>query len=236
MLTQLKRSKAITKSYQTLFVGIFFRNFFFMFFSFCNCFLPIAISFIAAYGPTGKAVDYVLAIGMIAGFMISFYQLGFIFSLAMLNISAMLKMRDQHFSLLKREQFLAQEYLVSFLIGLVLMGVYCGVCYGYVKYGGGYLNTHVMAVEGYQFAFGTSPTIVLSLIISMTLFNVFAKLGNLKATLIVISQLVINLFFVGIVGLFGDHDHNFGMYGYAVGLDIGMVVNLIIIFLVAYLS
>lgn len=192
--------------------------------------------FRAAYGPTGQAVDYVIAVGTVTGFMISFYQLGFIFSITMLNIMSVLKLKDEHFTRLNREQFVSQQYLVAFLIGLILMAFYCGTSYGYVKYSSGYINTHNIAVAGYDFAFGTSPTVVLSLLISVALFNVFSKVGNLRATIIVVSQLIINIFFVAIVGLFGANNPQLGMYAFAIGLNVGMVVNLIIIWTIAYLS
>lgn len=228
--TILKIAKG--NDYKYLLVKLFFKNYFFIFFSFANCFLPLAISFIIAYAKTTDAINFVIGTGLVSGFIVSFYQLGFTFSFAILNLLSTLKKGNSSFLKLNQQHIIAQQYIGSVLIGIVLIGLFCVLCFLYLKFAGDYPNTPMIAKYGDDFAFSSSPTILIVLLNSTTLFNIFYKVGNLRTTIIAFFQLIIDLFFISLIGLLTPHLH---VYGFAIGLIVGSLVNLIISSTISYL-
>lgn len=218
-------------TYKYYLVKLFFKNYFFLFFSFCNCILPLAITFVTAYNKSIDSINFVIGTGLVAGFIISFYQFGFAFSLAMLNLLSNLKKNDSTFIGVKQQHIVSYQYIGAFFIGLVLMGMFITLCYLYLHFSGNYPNTHNVAHFGDQFAFVTSPTIVIVLLDSVTLFNIFYRVGNLRTTILTVSQLIINIFFVTLIGLLTPQ---LQIYGFAIGLLVGSVINLLITALISW--
>lgn len=93
------------------FLNFFFKNYFFTFFSFANCFLPLMLVFVVSYAKN-NSVYYVIDVALISELMITFYQIGLAFAFAF--FTAFLKLKPQRFNQIKREEVLGLQYFAAF--------------------------------------------------------------------------------------------------------------------------
>lgn len=101
----------------------------------------------------------------------------------------------------------------------------------YLKFAINYNNTGAMIGFGENFAFVISPSILFVLLNSVTIFNIFYKVGNLKTCLIILGQIIIFCLLTALIGLLVP---NLQLMGFGIGLLIASLINFLISILISY--
>ncbi len=222
------------RSLKTIVDWHFFTNmvkygWFFIVSSFLTSFLPIAICLIAG-SIKFHGCETLMGIGLLSTFQIVFTNVGSVLGLTLaITLVKNKNIRsNRDFGLKDDYGIIATQFLVNFVVGIVMTGLYIGLSYLYITYNCNHPNLVLVKEEGLNFIWSSSPCILLNSWLALFIILIFKNRGNLLASFISLLNFIITISFI--CGFsFGT---NLSTIGIGISIDISLIITLFIIILI----
>lgn len=208
------------------FVEMVRYGWFFIVSSFLISFLPIAICLISgSIKITGAEI--LMGIGLLSSFQIIFTNIGMILSITM--AITIVKLRNQRnnkdIGLHDDYDIIATQFIVNFVVGIVMTSLYIGLSYLYIIYNCDHPNMILVRSEGINFIWSTSPTILLNSWFAIFIIIIFRNRGNFIASLLMFFNFLVTIITMCIFAFCT----NLYSIGIGISVNIGIIVSIIVI-------
>lgn len=219
------------KNLKTIVDWHFFTNmvkygWFFIISSFLTSFLPIVICLISG-SINDVGGEILMGIGLLSSFQIVFTNVGAVLGLTMaITIVKWKRERNEKdFGLHDDYGIISTQFIVNFVVGIVMTGLYIGLSYLYITYNCNHPNLILVKEQGLNFIWVTAPSILLNSWLAIFIIIIFRNKGNLLATFFSMINFIIT-----IVSMFGfAYGTNLESIGIGLSIDIGLLLTLILI-------
>lgn len=227
-LSKIKNIKTIVDVH--FFTEMVKYGWFFIVSSFLTSFLPIVICLVSgSIKITGGEI--LMGIGLLSSFQIIFTNIGMVLGLTMAITIVKLRKERENKDLGLHDDYsiITTQFIVNFVVGIVMTALYIGLSYLYITYNCNHPNLVLVKNEGLDFIWYTAPSILLNSWLSIFIIIIFKNKGNGLSSLFMLIN-----FFVTIIFMCGfAYGTNLRSTGIGISINIGLIVtiSLIIIWL-----
>lgn len=223
-ILKLKHIKTIVD--WRFFVEMVRYGWFFIVSSFLISFLPIVICLISGSIKTTGA-EILMGIGLLSSFQIIFTNIGMVLSITMAITIVKLRNERNNKDLGLHDDYgiIATQFIVNFVVGIVMTGLYIGLSYLYIIYNCDHPNMVLVRNEGINFIWSTSPTILLNSWFSIFIIIIFRNRGNFIASMLMFFNFTLTVVAMCILAFCT----NLYSIGIGISINIGIIVSIIII-------
>lgn len=199
---------------------------FFIISSFLTCFLPIVICLISgSIKITGGEI--LMGIGLLSSFQIIFTNIGMVLGLTMAITIVKLKIQRENKDIGLHDDYniIATQFIVNFVVGIVMTFLYIGLSYLYIIYNCNHPNMVLVKEEGLNFIWYTSPSILLNSWLSIFVIIIFRNRGNLVAAIFMLINFSVTLISMCCFAYTSD----MRSIGIGLSIDIGLLTTILLI-------
>lgn len=223
-ISKIKNIKSIVDVH--FFTEMVRYGWFFIISSFLTCFLPIVICLISgSIKITGGEI--LMGIGLLSSFQIIFTNIGMVLGLTMAITIVKLKIQRENKDIGLHDDYniIATQFIVNFVVGIVMTFLYIGLSYLYIIYNCNHPNMVLVKEEGLNFIWYTSPSILLNSWLSIFVIIIFRNRGNLVAAIFMFINFSVTLISMCCFAYISD----MRSIGIGLSIDIGLLTTILLI-------